>query len=238
MGGIMDLTGEPAGEPQKPGIAYADIFTGLYSVVAIQAALLARQTNGNGTHIDMSLFDTQLGVLANQGASYLHTGISPTRLGNEHPVIVPYQKFETKTGSIIIACGNDNQFKNLCSALDWSFHKEERFSNNKSRVLNRKKLIPLMKKKLVLLTKNKTLSALEKVGVPCGAINSVKEALSDKQAQYRNIVQDIDGSPAIRTPIIFDSLSLKYKHSAPKLGQHTTEIKEKVKNKKLWKNKN
>ena len=95
-----------------------------------------------------------------------------------------------------------------------------------------------MKKRLVLLTKSKTLSALEKVGVPCGAINSVKEALSDKQAQYRNIVRDIDGSPAIRTPIIFDSLSLKYKHSAPKLGQHTTEIKEKVKNKKLWKNKN
>ena len=238
MGGIMDLTGEPGGAPQKPGIAYADIFTGLYSVVAIQAALLARQTNGNGTHIDMSLFDTQLGVLANQGASYLHTGISPTRLGNEHPVIVPYQKFETKNGSIIIACGNDNQFKNLCSALDWSFHREERFSDNRSRVLNRQKLIPLMKKKLVLLTKSKTLSALEKVGVPCGAINSVKEALSDKQAQYRNIVRDIDGSPAIRTPIIFDSLSLKYKHSAPKLGQHTTEIKRKVKNKKLWKNKN
>ena len=237
MGGIKDLTGDPSGEPQKPGVAYADLFTGLYSVVAIQSALFARQTDGKGTHIDMSLFDTQLGVLANQGASYLNTGVSPTRMGNKHPVIVPYQKFETKDGSIIIACGNDNQFKNLCSALGWSLHEEKIFSNNKSRVLNRKKLIPIMRERLGLLSKSKTLSALQKVGVPSGSINSVQEALNDKQAQYRKMVRDIEGAPAIRTPIIFDSLSLTYKHTAPKLGQHTAEIKGKISNSKFWKNK-
>ena len=238
MGGIMDLTGDQDGEPQKPGVAYADLFTGLYSVVAIQSALLSRQIDGNGTHIDMSLFDTQLGVLANQGASYLNTGVSPTRMGNEHPVIVPYQKFETKDGSIIIACGNDNQFKNLCNALGWSLHKEKQFLDNKSRVLNRKKLIPIMKERLALLSKNKILSTLQKIGVPSSAINSVEEALNDEQAQYRNIVHEIEGAPAIRTPIIFDSLSLKYKHTAPKLGQHTAEIKDKISNSKFWINKN
>ena len=184
MGGIMDLTGDQNGEPQKPGIAYADLFTGLYSVVAIQSALFARQIEGNGTHIDMSLFDTQLGVLANQGASYLTTGISPTRMGNTHPVIVPYQKFETKDGSIIIACGNDNQFKNLCIALGWSLYEDEKYSNNKSRVLNRKKLVTIMIDRLSHLSKDETLSTLQKVGVPSGASNSVKEALNDKQAQH------------------------------------------------------
>ena len=238
MGGIMDLTGDQNGEPQKPGIAYADLFTGLYSVVAIQSALFARQIDGNGTHIDMSLFDTQLGVLANQGASYLTTGVSPTRMGNTHPVIVPYQKFETKDGSIIIACGNDNQFKNLCLALGWSLYNNEKYSDNKSRVLYRKTLIPIMTKRLVLLSKNETLSALQKFGVPSGAINSVKEALNDKHAQYRKIVCDIEGVPAIRTPIIFDSLALKYKHTAPKLGQHTAEIKNKISDSNFWKNKN
>ena len=238
MGGIMDLTGDQNGEPQKPGVAYADLFTGLYSVVAIQSALFARQTDGNGTHIDMSLFDTQLGVLANQGAAYLNTGVSPTRMGNEHPVIVPYQKFETKDGSIIIACGNDNQFKNLCIALGWSFHEEEKYSNNKKRVQNRKKLIPIMKERLALLSKSKILSTLQKIGVPSSAINSVEEALNDEQAQYRKIVREIEGAAAIRTPIIFDSLSLKYKYTAPKLGQHTTEIKDKISNNKFWKNKN
>ena len=238
MGGIMDLTGDQGGEPQKPGVAYADLFTGLYSVVAIQSALISRQVTGNGTHIDMSLFDTQLGVLANQGASYLNTGVSPTRMGNEHPVIVPYQKFETKDGSIIIACGNDSQFKNLCNALGWSLHKEKRYSDNKSRVLNRKKLIPIMKERLVRLSKSTTLSALQKFGVPSGAINSVEEALNDKQARHRKIVHDIEGVPAIRTPIIFDSLSLKYNHAAPKLGQHTAEIKSKISNSEFWKNEN
>ena len=158
MGGIMDLTGEAHGEPQKPGVAYADIFTGLYSVVAIQSALLARQATGKGTHIDMSLFDTQLGVLANQGASYLKTGVSPKRMGNSHPVIVPYQKFNTIDGSIIIACGNDNQFEKLCTVLGWDFHSQKSYKENKNRVLHRKNLVSLMQERISLLSKTEILS--------------------------------------------------------------------------------
>jgi crotonobetainyl-CoA:carnitine CoA-transferase CaiB-like acyl-CoA transferase len=235
MGGIMDLTGEPTSEPQKPGVAYADLFTGLYSVVAIQSALIARQVNGVGTHIDMSLFDTQLGVLANQGASFLKTGISPKRMGNMHPVIVPYQKFETMGGPIIIACGNDVQFKNLCLEFNWSFHNKKEYSTNRNRVLNRNKLIPLIQKYLLNLSKEIVLSKLETAGVPNGPINTVGEALTEPQANFRNIVKKIDGISTVRTPIIFDSLSLKYKHVAPSLGQHTTEIKNKIKNTNFWK---
>ena len=149
MGGIMDLTGESSGEPQKPGVAYADIFTGVYSVIAIQSAIIARCKSNHGTHIDMSLFDTQLGVLANQGATYFETGITPKRMGNSHPVIVPYQKFNTCDGAIIIACGNDRQFKSLCKALGWSFYKQRAYSTNENRVFNREKLIRLIEKNLI-----------------------------------------------------------------------------------------
>ena len=238
MGGIMDLTGEKDGPPQKPGVAYADLFTGLYSVVAIQSALLARGATDIGTHIDMSLFDTQLGVLANQGASYLETGVSPKRIGNNHPTIVPYQKFETSTGPIIIACGNDNQFKNLCLAFGWNFHKEKKYKTNKDRVLNRQVLTQLIQDQISLFTKTETLCKLEDAGVPSGSINSVKEALNHRQTIHRKMVHEIEGSSAIRTPILFDTFSLKYKYSSPKLGEHTDEIRQKLNIKTFWKSKN
>ncbi len=238
MGGIMDITGELDGDPQKPGVAYADLFTGLYSVVAIQSALLARHLTGKGTHIDMSLFDTQLGVLANQGAYYLETGIAPKRMGNSHPVIVPYQKFDTIDGSIIIACGNDIQFRKLCIALEWNFHVDEKYKKNKNRVLNRDKLITLIQKRLSLLSQVQTLAKLEKAGVPSGAINSVAEALTDKQALHRQMVFEINGHSAIRSPILFDTIPLKYKALSPKLGEHTEEIRQYLNEKTFWKNKN
>ncbi len=238
MGGIMDLTGEIDGEPQKPGVAYADLFTGLYSVVAIQSALWSRSIDGNGTHIDMSLFDSQLSVLANQGASYLNTGISPNRMGNTHPVIVPYQKFDTNDGSVIIACGNDNQFEKFCNAFEWNFHNNKKYKTNKDRVTNRQSLVRSIQDQLCLLSKNDVISVLNKVGVPVGAINSVEEALTDEQASHRNMVYKIDGNFAIRSPILFDTLSLKYKLLAPALGQHTEEIKRQIKNNTFWKNKN
>ena len=229
MGGIMDLTGEPNGDPQKPGVANADLFTGLYSVIAIQSALLSQKENNKPVYIDMSLFDTQLGVLANQAASYLATGKSPSRMGNSHPVIVPYQKFDTMDGPIIIACGNDMQFKNFNDAFGWNFHKDGQYKTNKNRVKNRKKLVPLISKKLVKLTKNFILAKLQTVGVPSGAINTVSEALNEKQAIYRQMVLDVDNKPVVRTPILFDRLSLKYVTGSPKLGQHTNEIKMKLK---------
>ena len=234
MGGIMDLTGESNGEPQKPGVAYADLFTGLYSVIAIQSALLERQTTGRGTHIDMSLFDTQLAVLANQGASYLNTGISPTRMGNSHPVIVPYQKFDTQQGPIIIACGNDKQFKNLCIALGWKFYKAKEYLTNKDRVRHRSSLITLMQKHMSALSRDDTLSKLQKAGVPCGPINTVAEALTDAQAMHRKMVYEIDNQAMIRSPILFDTFALKYKRLPPKLGEHTIEIKENLNRNTFW----
>ena len=130
MGGIMDLTGEKDGLPQKPGIAYADIFTGLYSVIAIMSGLKALDQTGKGTHIDMALFDTQLGVLANQASSYFSTGDIPKRMGNAHPVIVPYQVFEVKDGALVIACGNNNQFVRMCEALNLKLHLKKNFIVN------------------------------------------------------------------------------------------------------------
>ncbi len=238
MGGIMDLTGETNGAPQKPGIAYADLFTGLYSVVAIQSALIARKETRKGTHIDMSLFDTQLGVLANQGAAYLKTGVSPTRMGNSHPVIVPYQTFETKDGSIIIACGNDRQFKTLCITFGWNFHLNKKYQSNKNRVINRQTLIALIQERLSLKSKDEILLKLETAGVPSGAINSVAEALNDPQALHRQMVYEVAGNSAIRSPILFDTLSLKYKHLSPALGEHTDEIKRNLCNKTFWNNEN
>ena len=238
MGGIMDLTGEIDRDGQKPGVAYADIFTALYSVVAIQSALLNRKisSQNNGTYIDMSLFDTQLGVLANQAGSFLDTGISPTRMGNAHPVIVPYQKFDAEDGPIIIACGNDRQFKNLSLVLGLNLHNDSRYVDNKSRVQNRETLISGLQKTISKYTKKTLLSKLERVSVPSGAINNVGEALSDSQAVYREMVRKIGSFNSVRTPILFDTFALKYKHSAPKLGEHTTEIKRRLKNENFWKN--
>ena len=234
MGGIMDLTGERGEDPQKPGVAYADIFTGLYSVVAIQSALIARSKTGVGTYIDMSLFDTQLGILANQASTFLETGISPTRMGNAHPVIVPYQKFETADGPVIIACGNDQQFKNLCRALGWSFYTDNAYSTNKNRVLNRETLIPLIEKKLAYKSKKTVIRKLVEAGVPSGEINNVEEALTDPHSKYRGIIKTIAGVPLIRTPILYDTLELKYDDPPPLLGQHTSEIKKKVKTGSFW----
>ena len=176
--------------------------------------------------------------LANQGASYLNNGLSPKRMGNSHPVIVPYQKFKTKDGSIIIACGNDSQFKKLCNALGWNFHENKKYKTNKDRVINRQSLTSQIQERLSYEPKDDIISKLDKVEVPCGSINSVADALAEPQALHRKMVYEINGSSAIRSPILFDTLPLKYKDSPPKLGQHTEEIRENLSNKKFWKNKN
>ena len=234
MGGIMDLTGEEYGSPQKPGIAYADIFTGLYSVVGILAGLQAAEKTGEGTHIDMALFDTQLGVLANQASTYITTGKIPRRMGNAHPVIVPYQVFEVKNGSIVIACGNDNQFKKMCEALNLSFHLDEQYKTNKLRVKNRQKLIPKIKRVLEKYEKEEVLLVLEKVGVPAGPINNVKQALEDKQSIFRNMKMKSETGYYLNNPIKFNNLCLGNNSHSPKLGANTQEIKKAVKNGYLW----
>ena len=234
MGGIMDLTGEEYGSPQKPGIAYADIFTGLYSVVGILAGLQAAEKTGEGTHIDMALFDTQLGVLANQASTYITTGKIPRRMGNAHPVIVPYQVFDVKNGSIVIACGNDNQFKKMCEALNLSFHLDEQYKTNKLRVKNRQKLIPKIKRVLEKYEKEEVLLILEKVGVPAGPINNVKQALEDKQSIFRNMKMKSETGYYLNNPIKFNNLCLGNNSHSPKLGANTQEIKKAVKNGYLW----
>ena len=227
MGGIMDLTGEKDGLPQKPGIAYADIFTGLYSVIAIMSGLRALGQTGKGTHIDMALFDTQLGVLANQASSYFSTGNIPKRMGNAHPVIVPYQVFEVKDGALVIACGNNNQFVRMCEALNLKLHLQDEFKENHLRVKNRSTLLPKIESCLKDLTKMEVLDKLQKAGVPAGPINNVGEALNDKQSLFREMKKEHGKGFYLNNPIKFNNLDLANNPSAQKLNADTKEITEK-----------
>ena len=227
MGGIMDLTGEKDGLPQKPGIAYADIFTGLYSVIAIMSGLKALDQTGKGTHIDMALFDTQLGVLANQASSYFSTGNIPKRMGNAHPVIVPYQVFEVKDGALVIACGNDTQFVRMCEAFNLKLHLQDEFKENHLRVKNRSTLLPKIESCLKDLTKMEVLDKLQKAGVPAGPINNVGEALNDKQSLFREMKKEHGKGFYLNNPIKFNNLDLANNPSAQKLNADTKEITEK-----------
>ena len=234
MGGIMDLTGEPDGVPQKPGVAYADIFTGLYAVISILSGLKALEKTGEGTHIDMALFDTQLGVLANQAMTYLSTGNIPKRMGNAHPVIVPYQVFETGDGPIVIACGNDLQFRKMCEALDLKLHLDENYKNNHLRVKNRASIIPKIETCLKNYTKLDVLRRLERVGVPAGPINNVSEALNDEQSIFRKMVLKDGENYYLNSPMKFNNLTLAENPSAANLGADTSLIRKRVQDKSFW----
>lgn len=217
MSGIMDLTGDPKGEPQKIGVAFADIFTGLYGVIGIMAALSDREKSGQGQHVDMSLMDCMTGVLANQAMNYLATGQSPSRLGNAHPNIVPYQVFSVFDGYIIIACGNDGQFTKLCQILELThLPSDEKYIDNEARVLNRVILSELISSKTSQWKKDALLSALEKAGVPAGPINTVEEAINDPQIKYRGLRIDPEGIPGLRTPINFSRSTLNTSKASPK----------------------
>ncbi len=221
MSGAMDLTGEPDGEPQKMGVAFADIFTGLYSVIAIQSALLQRQTTGVGQHIDMSLFDCMTGVLANQSMNYLASGKVPTRMGNRHPNIAPYQTFAVSDGHLIIAVGNDQQFKRLCETLAKpELAIDARFSSNALRVEHRDALEETLGAAIALWARDDLLAALEKTVVPAGPINSVQDVFQDPQFIARGMQIEADGIPGVRTPIIFSDSSLDLARRSPKLGEN------------------
>jgi crotonobetainyl-CoA:carnitine CoA-transferase CaiB-like acyl-CoA transferase len=232
MGGIMDLTGAPDGEPQKVGVAYVDIFTGLYSVVAIQAALRRRDGTGEGAHIDMALLDTQVGVLANQAMNYLASGTSPRRMGNAHPNIVPYQVFPASDGHLIIAVGNDGQFARLASLLGApELASDDRFRTNRDRVSNRDVLAGLLSARTGTFGRDDLLAQLEAQGVPAGPINSVAEVFDDPQVRHRGMRVDLadesapGGSiPGVRSPIVMDGWQSVAERPAPALGAHTEEI--------------
>ena len=218
MSGIMDLTGDPAGPPQKIGVAYADILTGLYAVIAIQAALRQREATGRGQLIDMALLDVMTGTLANQAMNYLVSGENPTRLGNAHPNIAPYEAFPVADGWIIVAVGNDMQFQRLSALLGLPEH--DLWRTNAGRVEDRASLSPAIGALTRGWSRDSLLTALEIEGIPAGPINTVAEALADPQIAARGMVLDLgEGLKGLRTPIRFSEAELAPGKRSPKLGE-------------------
>lgn len=217
MSGIMSLTGEPDGTPQKIGVAFADIFSGLYGVIGVQAALAERAKSGKGQLVDISLLDCMTGVLANQATNYLATGLAPTRMGNAHPNIVPYQTFATEDGFVIVACGNDRQFQSLCKVLGCpDLAERDAYQTNPGRVENRQELTPILQREIVKWTKSDFLAALERATVPAGPINDIAEALADPQIKHRELQVSPQGIAGLRTPIVFSRSQLQLDKASPK----------------------
>lgn len=238
LGGLMSLTGRPAGEegagPVKVGVALTDILTGLYSTVAILAALAHRQHRGGGQHIDMALLDVQVACLANQAMNYLTTGVSPQRLGNAHPNIVPYQDFPTADGDFILTVGNDSQFRKFAEVAgrpEWA--EDSRFATNTLRVANRSVLVPLIRQATVFKTTAEWVSQLEAVGVPCGPINDLAQTFADPQVQARGLAVELPHAlagrvPQVASPIRLSETPVEYRNAPPLLGEHTAQVLERV----------
>ncbi|GAB2476335.1 CaiB/BaiF CoA-transferase family protein [Comamonas humi] len=237
MSGMMSITGhgdsEPGGGPMKVGVAVTDVFTGIFSCSAILAALHARHRTGEGQHIDMALLDVGMSILANQAVGYLNTGEIPQRMGNLHPSVAPYQDFPSADGNVLLAVGNDGQFKRFCKAAgvpEWA--EDPRFVLNAGRVQNRKELmaqlLPLMKTK----TTAEWIKLLESQAVPCGPINNIAQAFADEQVQHRQLRVDIprdagDGISSIATvasPLRLTATPPVVRRPPPVTGQHTDEI--------------
>ncbi|NJR77350.1 CaiB/BaiF CoA transferase family protein [Sphingomonas corticis] len=220
LGGIMSLTGEPDGAPQKSGVAIADLFTGVYSAVAILAALHERASTGAGRHIDMALLDTQVGVLGNQALNWMVGGTVPGRMGNGHVNLAPYQSFPTADGDLIVAVGNDGQFAKLCTVLGVPLATDPRFATNPMRVTNRAALIPLVVAETVKWDSATLLVALEAAGVPVGAVNRVDQVFADPQVVHRGMQLMIDGLPGLAAPITIDGARMVADGASPRLGEH------------------
>ena len=224
MSGMMDLTGEPDGAPQKIGVAMADITTGLYAVIAIQAALAMRARTGRGQHIDMALLDTMTGVLANQAANYFASGITPPRVGNAHLNVSPYAVFETADGWFILAVGNDAQFRRFCAVA--GLHAEAadpRFATNAGRLDHREPLFAAITEATRGFARDDLLARLEAAGVPAGPINTVAQALEDPQVRARGMIVPGEAIAGLRTPIRFSDADLATGRPAPRLGSGTRE---------------
>lgn len=217
--GIMDLTGEPDGDPQKVGVAWIDIFTGLYAVIAIQAALAEREKSGLGQAVDLALLDSGIAVLANQSMNFLLGGVMPRRSGNVHPNIFPYQLFETRSGHVFLACGNDGQFRALCRALGLTDVAEDpRFARNADRLANKDVLLPILQDAFRSHERADVIAAIEQAGVPVGPINTVAEAMADPQVIAREMAISPEGVRGLRTPIRFSRSTLDHSRAAPTLG--------------------
>jgi crotonobetainyl-CoA:carnitine CoA-transferase CaiB-like acyl-CoA transferase len=234
MGGLMSITGQPddvpGGGPQKVGVALADITTGLYAAIAILAALVNRDKTGEGQYIDLALLDVQAAVLANQAMNYLTTGQAPSRLGNKHPNIVPYQSFATANGHIILAVGNDDQFRRFCELVNNpDLADDPRFTTNKQRVQNRASLIPIIEKIMKQRSSEEWLQKLDDENIPCGPINTIDKVFANEQIQHRGMQFEISHPLAknismVANPIQFSKTPNKYDKPPPLLGEHTDEI--------------
>ncbi|MCY1526950.1 Acetyl-CoA:oxalate CoA-transferase [compost metagenome] len=238
LGGLMSITGrsdqEEGAGPVKVGVALTDILTGLYSSVAMLAALASREISGKGQHIDMALLDVQVACLANQAMNYLTTGNPPRRLGNAHPNIVPYQDFPTADGDFILTVGNDSQFRKFCEVAghrEWA--DDPRFSTNKARVAHRAELIPMIRQVTVFKTTAEWVSALEAVGVPCGPINDLAAVFADPQVQARGLRVELEHPlagvvPQVASPLRLSETPVEYRMPPPLLGEHTQEVLQRV----------
>ena len=218
MSGLMSITGEPDGQPQKVGVAVTDIFTGLYAVIAVQAALRSRDTTGLGQHIDLSLLDVATATTANQAMNYLTTGTPPNRRGNNHPNIVPYCAVSTSDGYIILAVGNDEQFKNFNKIFDVEWYRKDKFKTNPARLENRDELLNLIEGKTINFSSTELLIECENYGVPAGPINTLEDVFNDPQILHRGMKIDLDGVPSVKNPIIFSDMEMSYDSPSPNLG--------------------
>jgi crotonobetainyl-CoA:carnitine CoA-transferase CaiB-like acyl-CoA transferase len=234
MGGLMSVTGQPDGAegagPQKVGVALTDIMTGLYATIGILAALAERDRSGQGQYVDLALLDVTLATLANQATNYLVGGLNPTRLGNAHPNIVPYQSFVAKDGHLIVAVGNDSQFQRYVEVLELpELGADERFTSNRDRVRNRDSLVPILQAKMLERGKDQWLELLAAAQVPCGPINTVAEAFQEPQTQARDMQVTLPhpqnaGLQLVGNPIKLSRTPVEYRRPPPTLGQHTKEI--------------
>jgi len=232
MGGYMDLTGNPDGEPMRIGIPASDLFTGVYSAVGILAALARREKTGRGGLVDTALVDSTVGTLANQALNYFVSGNVPHRIGNAHPNIVPYQVFPVADGEVIIASANDSQFVKVCGVLGVpELANEPAYKDNKGRLSRRAEIVGRISGLTKKFSRAELLQKLEAVGVPAGPINDLAQVFSDPQVIHRRMRLDVPSAaakegkiPGVRTPIVLDGAPMAADRPAPRLGEHTAEI--------------
>jgi len=220
MSGLMSITGEPDRQPQKSGMAITDIFTGIYASTAILAAVHQRGQTGVGQHIDMALLDCAVAIMGNQAMNYLTTGKAPTRMGNAHPNLTPYEVFECADGHLIIATGNDGQYQRLCQLLGLDdMATAPDYLKNADRVANRPEMIRRLTDATRLRSRDDLLSACEANGVPAGPINDMADMIADPQVVARGMQIELDGVPGLRSPFTFSGAELALHRPAPKLGE-------------------
>lgn len=230
MGGLMSITGEPDGQPMKVGVAVADLFAGQNAVIAILAALQARASTARGQHLDISLFDSQVAMLANVASNYLISGNLPKRCGNAHANIVPYQSIKASDAWFVLAVGNDKQFEKLCRVIDSrELASDMRFSANADRVKNRDELMTILKPIFLRRTSIEWLSALEAAGIPCGPINTLDKVFATPQIEARDLLPEMDHPqigklPLVGSPLKFSNTPVVYRRPPPGLGEHTEEV--------------